>query len=756
LTQTKFDKQREVVRSELREKVENQPYGRVGQMRLQHAFPGEHPYAHDVLGSHEDLLAASLDDVRAFYRDYYTADNLSFVLAGDFDPAQAKQWIAKYFGSLPPGPSGLPSPVHSAPQLTAPKLVELRARVPEEAIFFAWPSAGIYQPDDAALEIAAFVLTDGWSHLNSALKEHACLGVGTYQERMQDASLFDVNVEPAPGTTVAEVEKIMAAEIARFAREGPSAEELTRARDNLEFAQIAKLEDLEDLAEAINQVQQFYGGVEHIDEWANRYRRVTAEGVRSAVGHWLATPNRLAVHVTPEPARPDAAPEPDRNQPPPFQVEKPYRAPEVKAAKLANGLQIFVVERHQLPNVAVNLRFRLGVERNPAGKAGLAVLTIAAAQRGGTADRSGGDIEHEFTRLATSLQASGDATSQFAGFEVLRRNLDPAVGLLAEVIRHPGFREDALEDEKKEFLEQLEKADGGIDKFESALFAIAFGANHPVGNMAGSAESRRSIARQDVLDFQRRLWKPDVAALTFAGDITLQEAVAIGTKSFGDWEGTAAPAPRIPPPAPMSGRLFLVDRKGATQTNVVQVLPGIPRDHPDYPALLLVNLVWGGMFSSRLVQNLRQQKGITYYLEAQMFQTPGYGLWFARSKVEAGRTRDAIVELMKELRGIAGEKPITALELETAKENFIRSYPSAFELTRGVAERVSMDWAWGLPVTDIQALPQRVSEVTLDRANAIARKYALVDRAFFLLIGDRQKIEPGLRDLGMGPVKLMP
>jgi zinc protease len=505
----------------------------------------------------------------------------------------------------------------------------------------------------------------------------------------------------------------------------------------------------------LNEVQQFYGGVEHFDEWLSRYRRVSVETVRSAVGRWLVTPNRLAIHFTPETAKLNSITAPDRTQPPPFQAEKPFRAPEVKSAKLANGLQILVVERHELPKVAVDLRFRLGPERSPPGKAGLAVLTMATAGRG-TSHRTESEIKAECSRLAISLNADDDAGSQGAGVEVLRSNLAPAVQLLADIVLHPSFPEDALASQKSEFVDEFEKAEGRIDNIWPALTAIAFGKTHPYGNSIGTAETYRSITRQDTLDFHHRYWKPDVAVLVFAGDVTLDDAVALATKHFGDWEGTAGAAPPIPAPTPATGRLFLIDRPGATQTTIVQVVPGIPRVHPDFPALLLADRVWGGIFSSRLNQNIRREKGIAYGAGSEIRPWPGLGLWVARSIVEAGRTRDAMVEFTKELRGMAGEKPITERELETVKENLIHSYPGDFELAWGLAQRVSRDWAWGLPTTDMQTLPQRVQEVSLDQANAVARRYAVVNRAFFLLIGDRRKIEPQLPGLGMGAPTLLP
>jgi zinc protease len=754
LTQAKFEKEREVVRNEFREKIENQPYNRINLPLYQYSFPPGHPYAHHPIGSHEDLLAASLDDVRAFYREYYNPDNLSLVLVGDFDPAQAKPWIAKYFGSLAPGPNGLIGPVQSAPQLSAPKLVEIREHAPTERIFIAWPTPGIYTPDDVALEVAAFVFTDDPSPWNEILTKPAGTGRGINQQQLQDASLFFAVADPASGSTVADVEKVLAAGIARFAREGPSEEELTRARNNLEFGQIGKLEDLYDLGMVLNDVQQFYGGVEHFEEWIGRYRRVTAEAVRSAVGHWLSTPNRLTIHVMPDTARQESTAL-DRTQPPPFQAEKPFRAPDIKSAKLANGLQILVVERHDLPKIAVELRFRLGAERSPAGKAGLATLAMATAGRG-TSNRTEDEIKKECSLLAISLHAGNNVISQSGGFEALRNNLDPAMQLLADMVRHPEFPKDALESQKTDFIDEFEKAEGRIDNFWPSVTAIAFGKTHPFGNVIGTAETYKSITREDAQEFQHRYWKPDVAVLVFAGDITLEDAVAIAAKNFGDWQGTAGPPPPMSAPTPMTGRIFLIDRPGATQTKVVQVLRGVSRVDPDYASLLLVDRVWGGLFSSRLNQNIRRDKGIAYGVESELNCWPGYGLWVTHSTVELSRTRDALVAFGNELRGIAGEKPITEQELETVKENVIRSYPSSFEGAWGVVQNISMSWAWGLPTTDHQTFPQKIAEVTLAQAQAIAKKYALPDQSFFLLIGDRQKIEPQLSGLGVGAITLLP
>jgi len=199
----------------------------------------------------------------------------------------------------------------------------------------------------------------------------------------------------------------------------------------------------------------------------------------------------------------------------------------------------------------------------------------------------------------------------------------------------------------------------------------------------------------------------------------------------------------LPPPEPMAGHTFLADRSGATQTMVTMILPGIPRNHPDYLALYMADQVLGGGYN-RLYRNIRLSLGIAYGANSGLQVLPGYGLWIAHSPVQADKTREAMDAFRKELRDLAGERPITQEELDTAKRNLIRGYPSQFEDVASVADYISSIWAFGLPMSEIESWPRRIAAVTLEEVNAAARKYARPDKAVFLLLGDREKI--GLTD----------
>jgi zinc protease len=736
LTQERFAREREIVINERRERIDNQPYAISNSLFHRFLFPPGHPYSHEVIGTPADLMAASLDDVRAFYRTYYTPDNASLVVSGDFEPAQTKSWIAKYFGSMAPGP-GLISPVTSAAPMTAPKTVEVTAVVPYSKFLFAWEAPGATDPDRAALEFAQFILDERWEV--QTFRDRIQFDPSASYYQLEDASVFIVTNTTNGKISLERVRSAMTEEIERFAREGPSSEEVERARNNLESQQLSSMEDLRSLSSTLNEIQQYYGGVEHFNDWAARYRSVTPYLVRQAVSRWLLTPNALTIKFTPFTPHRDGTPEPDRTVPPPFQPETPFHLSEIESAKLPNGLQIFVVERHGLPKVSVELRFNLGSAHAPAGKPATALVTMLTLGCG-TPTRTDVEIKKQITDLAVSLTAHADAGSQYVSFDVLRKNFEPMFALLADALLHPVFPKDVFDRRKSDVIEDWERHEGQIDDYGYAVSAIAFGPAHPLGASSSNPEALRDIASADVERFRMRFWHPDAATLVFAGDITIQEAVAAATRYLGEWDGSAEPPGKMPPAAPMKGRTFLLERKGVTQTAVVMILPGISATDPDYPALMVADEVFGGGIFSRLYRNIRLDRGIAYEVSSSLDPLPGHGLWVANSPVQADKTREAMAAFAQELRGMAGEKPITRAELDAAKQHMIRSWPEQFQWNGSTAAAIAENWVLDQSLNDLKTFQQRIAAVTLDQVNAAARKYAKPDKAVFLLVGDADKI----------------
>ncbi|HVF28485.1 MAG TPA: pitrilysin family protein, partial [Pyrinomonadaceae bacterium] len=244
LSKEKLDNQRDVVKNERRQGLENTPYGRSFTLITENLHPAKHPYSWDVIGSHEDLTAATLDDVKEFFKTYYTPNNMSLVVAGDFDPAEAKRLVEKYFGPIPAGPA-LDRPARWIPQLPGEKIVEAKDRVPQERTFIAWPTPPFYEAGDAELDIAATILSDG---LSSRLKKtlvydkQLCSDVSAFNQSAEISSGFVVDATARPGASLPQIEGIITDEIARFAQSGPTAEELNRAKNKIEYGFITGLE----------------------------------------------------------------------------------------------------------------------------------------------------------------------------------------------------------------------------------------------------------------------------------------------------------------------------------------------------------------------------------------------------------------------------------------------------------------------------------------------------------------------------------
>ncbi len=758
--QVKLDNQRDVVKNERRQGLENTPYGRWYMLLAENLFPAGHPYSWPVIGSQEDLTAASLEDVKEFFRTYYTPNNLALTIAGDFDPAEAKRLVEKYFGPIPPGPA-LARPERWIPVLAGEKIVEVADRVPQERVYMAFPTPEYYAPQEAEIDLAASVLADGLaSRLNKTLvyDRQLATAVQAFNNSQEIASWFVVIATARPGADLGEIERTVTAEIARLAKEGPTQAELDRARTKLEFDFVSGLERIGGFggkADRLNQYATFLGDPGRFDWDLARYRAVTVESLKSAVGRWLDTPNRLLIRFHPETSgRPTAAPI-DRSVVPELGADRRFQAPKVESAKLGNGLELFVISRSDLPKVAVDFVTRAGAIADPPGKEGVAYLTAATLDMG-TKTRGALEIEEALGDLGTTLGGGAQREAAQLGFEVLKRNLDAALAIVADVIENPTFPASEIERETKRHLDALGQQEKNANALAGRVRSIlAFGADHPYGRPAqGLPATVGKITRDDLAAFHAARFKPGSSALVFVGDVTLAEAKRVAEAHFGSWAKGEAPAVAIPAPKPAAGgTIYLVDRQDAAQSVVSQFQPAPKRRTPDYDALELADAVWGGGgFGTRLNLNLREDKGYSYGVFSSLGLLREAGVWFAGGGVQTNKTKESVVEFDAEMKAIAGGKPITAEEFETAKLRKLRGYAQQFEAYQRVADEVAGLWRDGLAMTELQRSADGVAAVTLEQARAAAAKYAKPAAASILVVGDAAKVEAGLKELGLGPV----
>jgi len=762
LTKEKLDNERDIVKNERRQGLENQPYGRWFMLMQENLFPYGHPYAHTVIGSHEDLTAASVDDVKDFFKTYYTPNNLSLAITGDFDVAEAKRLVQKYYAPIPPGPA-LDRPKHWIPVLAAEKIIEAKDHVSQERTYFAWLGPAYFDPGDAELDLTSLILTDGLSsRLNKSLvyDKQLCSDVVSFQNSEEIAGAFIIWATARPGASLSQVEQTVTDEIARLAKDGPTPDELNRAKTKWEFQYITGLERIGGFggkADLLNTYNTFLGDPDKFAADVQRHRAATPEDVRQVVAQWLDTRHRVLVRFHPETSSGETTASIDRSKQPELGADRPFQTPQVKSAKLDNGMEVLVVERRDLPKVAVTLVTRAGSVDDPPGKEGLASFEMETMKRG-TKTRKALEIDDAVGDLGMSLEGSADLESSTLNFEVLKRNLGPALAILADVTRNPSFPQDEVDRERKKHLDGLAQAENQPYAIAWRVgLTLAFGRSHPYGHAPeGFPSTVEKITPEDLARFHDTYWKPGGSALIFVGEVSLVEVTDLTQRSFGSWSGGAPPAVSIPAPNPEGpGKVFMVNRPDAAQTMVAEILPGPARSAPDFYTLSLANQVWGGAAGARLGTNLREEKGYSYGVFSFPIPYSKCGMWRAAGGVQTNKTKESVVEFEKELKFIAGGKPISDKELADAKHERIRGYAQQFESMGRVAGQITRLWVVGLPMSELQREPDELQKAALESVNAVAQKYAAPRNATLLLVGDLSKIESGVRDLNLGEMVLL-
>ena len=405
----------------------------------------------------------------------------------------------------------------------------------------------------------------------------------------------------------------------------------------------------------------------------------------------------------------------------------------------------------------MTLASRAGSIADPPGKEGVAYMT-AVTMPLGTTTRQALAVETAFGDLGTSLAAETQRESSRLGLEVLARNLPAALDLMADVARNATFPEAEVEREKKrhsDALAQQEKNGGAVAARVRSM--LVFGREHPYGRASqGLRGTIERITRADLAAFHKARYTPGGSALVFAGDITLGEARRLAEKAFGSWSGGAPAEISIPAASPAaSGKVYLVDRQDSAQTVVTQAMPGLPRSSPDYFALELADGVWGGGAASRLDMNLREDKGYSYGVFSAMRPFSRSGVWFSAGGVQTDKTKESVAEFDREIKGISGGKPITPEEFEFQRLRILRGYAQQFESLSRVVGQVADLWTDGMPMTELQRDYDEIGKLTIAAARAAAAKYAQPDKAALVLVGDRAKIEPGLKDLKLGEIVVL-
>lgn len=452
-----------------------------------------------------------------------------------------------------------------------------------------------------------------------------------------------------------------------------------------------------------------------------------------------------------------AAPTLDRKKIPPPGRTPALRVPAWTKSTLSNGAELIVSEKHDLPLVSFSITFLGGVNQyEPGGRRGLAALTTAMMSEG-TTTRDGEALSNALQLLGTSISTNIGGESGAMSFLATRAGFAPTLDILADMLVHSTFPAAALERLRAQRIVQLTQAKDQPGAIAANVFPrVLYGGEHPFGQFT-TEDTVKAVTRDDVVALHQTYFQPGRALVTVVGDIDPAAAKATIEKALAGWpKGGEKPSFAYPAaPAPRATTIYLVDKPGAAQSTFAFGITGPPRNTPDYYALQVMNTILGGMFQSRLNANIREEKGYSYGVSSSFAYGKGPGPFRTGGDIVTARTDAALVEFMKELRGIIGARPITGEEIATAKDSLIQRLPGQFASIQSINGAITSLWLQNLPDTYYQQYKEAVAGISKEDVLRVARKYIDVDRLALVIVGDRAAIEAPLKATGIAPITLL-
>lgn len=775
MSQEKLDNQRDVVKNERRQRVDNQPYGTAGENTVDIMYPVGHPYHWSVIGSMEDLSAASMDDVKAFFRQYYVPNNAVLVLAGKYDKKQAKAWIEKYFGPIQNG-AAITRPNPAQPQLAGGIRKTFEDAVPLPRLTISWHGVPAYAQDEAALDMLGTILSSG---RGSRLQSNLIYGKDIAQQVSANngtneiAGLFQISALAKPGKTLDENEKEINVEIERIKKDPPTADEMARALNGVEAQTIFRLQTVLGKGGQLSSFVGFRGKANYFKKDLDRYRKVKPADIQRVANKYL-TADRLVMSYVPRkgapPARDAAANRPTStatkkkddsllaqqkaNLPKPG-PNPSFALPSIEKTKLSNGLSVWIVQQKELPIVSMNMVFKSGGTLDPADRSGVSSFTANMLNQG-TKTRSANEISNQLQSIGASVNAGSGWDSTNVSMQSLTKTLNQALDIYSDVILNPSFPNTEFETNRRRALVGLLQRKSNPTAVSGVVYNKVLYGDQPYGRqLSGDEKSVKALTRDDLAAFYSANYRPNGATLVVVGDVDSKTLKAKLEKAFGSWASGNVPEMHVGKAEMMAKPgIYFVDKPGAAQSSVSIGQVGIERSNPDFYAVQVMNAILGGGGSARLFMNLREDKGYTYGAYSRFTYRLGAGPFEASAEIQTGSTKESVVEFMKELNGIRGSIPVSQEELETNKQSLIRRFPAGFETDGAISNQLSNLVVYGLPDTYFNEYIAKVNAVTIADVNRVANKYLDPSKMAIVIVGDRKTVEPGLKELGY-PMTIM-
>jgi zinc protease len=762
IDQKTLDLQRGVVQNEKRQ-GENQPYGLAEELIQEDTYPGGHPYGWSVIGSMQDLNAASLEDVKEWFRTWYGPSNAVLVVAGDIDPQTARRKVEQYFGEIPPGPPVKHQAAWTA-KMTGSHRAVIHDRVNQARVYKVWNTPEAGSEDSDYLDMVADNLSNGkTSRLYKRLvyDDQIATDVAAYSNQREIGGQFQIQASARPGVDLARLEKAIDEEMAKFIAGGPTAQEVQRVRTQYlaNFARGAdRVGGFGGKSDVLAQSQVFLGDPAAYKIKLAREREATPAKLQAAARRWL-TDGEYMLEVFPFGDPKASTTSADRNAPPANGQPPALRLPKLERITLANGLKVVLAERHEIPVVNFGLMVDSGYAADQFAAPGAAAL-VANLLNQGTKVRGSLEISEQLAQLGATLNVRASVDAITARFSALKTNLDPSLEILADVALNPVFPQADFLREQKMQLAAIEREKTEPDSMAlRVLPELIYGKGHAYSEPwtgSGDAASVSKLTREDVVKFHDAWFKPNHASLIVVGDTTLAEIRPKLEKLFLGWKPGETPKKNVAVVSPAARPVvYLLDRPDAQQSVIMAGHVAPPKNNPSEVSIETMNNILGNNFGARINMNLREDKHWSYGALSLLLDARGQRPFLVYAPVETDKTKESLLELKGELTGILTDRPATEAELERVKALETLRLPGSRETIDNVLDSVQDILQFNLPDDYYETYSGKVRALSLADIAKSAVEVVQPSHLVWVVVGDRKKIEAGVRELGLGEVRIL-
>ena len=764
IDQDKLDEQRGVVQNEKRQ-GENQPYGQVWNAIGEAVFPKGHPYSWSVIGSMDDLNAATLDDVKEWFETYYGPTNAVLALAGDIDVETAKIKVQEYFGDIPGGPP-LTKPKKWIAKRSEQTREVMEDNVPQTRIYKVWNVAEDGTNEAQALDLASSTLAGSKNsplYQELVYKTGLASGVSAFYYGREIAGLFVIVATVASGQDPDEVEKVIDDTLEKYLQRGPD----TKLLKNIKTSSISSLTNgLQRIggfggkSDILATYQTLYGDAGAFREQLSIYLNTSAVDIKKAANKWL-TSGDYVLSIVPAKKTSVVKSQVDRSKGIPYPTEKlSYSFPKIQSAVLDNGSKLVLAERNDLPLVNLEVVFNKGWAIESNEQQGLANFTMSMMDEG-TKKYSSLDFAEAQERLGSGIGYGSSIDTTYASLSSMKVNLEATLDLFKEGLLNPIFPQAELDKVKKRWLDSIDQQLNNPGSVANRkIRGLVYGEGHPYAkeSSSGLKETVEQFTREDLIKMHALLTNPSDSTFIVTGDINLNEATELLNKKFNNWTSQASdinPIDLFTVEDQSEPRVFLIDKPGAIQSYILaaQLLP--PTNSDDDILIDYMNYAIAGSFTSRINMNLREDKSWSYGVRTSTGYSQGQRLMRMTAPVQTDKTAPAILEVLREYNEYVNDSPITADELSKIKNARTLRLPGQYETLGALLGGMEDIVKYNRDFDYLDTIADKRNAILLEDVRSASKKYLDTNKWTWVIVGDLAQIEIPVRELNIGKVEIL-